>query len=512
MLKMRNTLNTSNLPSAARRPAALLIGLALACGGLAPAAAQSPAVPQTMAAPQTPGYTQAELDRLLAPIALYPDALLSQILMAATYPLDVAEAAAWSRRHAGLRGDDAVRAVQDREWDPSVKSLLAFPNVLERMGDNPSWVRSLGLAFLDQEPLVLETVQQLRQLARAAGSLQSDTRQHVIEDAGWVRIQPVQTGMLYVPYYDPWVVYGAWRWASYPPVVWAPWPGYVVHRARPRVLVWGPAIRISIGFFFGEIDWTRRVVMIAPVLPYYSHRVVGMPGLGRVSVQTLRPGRWEHDAARRSARPGADSAIARSASAERERLARDTRQLQREESEHQQRERSTTAERERRELVERAERERAERSAERGAARERLEQERGERAERERREQALRIERLEREQRELAARAAVQASAPPAPVVMPVQVIAPRGHGPRAPRADPQFTNSTPAPGSASAEHPPTGNPSPARQMQLEQERAARERQTTQPSPAQRLQSREPAHAREPREPREPGRPQRQRD
>ena len=451
-----------------------LLGLALASGGASSAAAQGLAAPQTLGAAQAQGYTQAERDRLLAPIALYPDALLSQILMAATYPLDVAEAAAWSRRHAGLRGDDAVRRVQDLEWDPSVKSLVAFPNILERMGDNPSWVRSLGLAFLDQEPLVLETIQQLRQMARASGSLQSDTRQRVVDEAGWLHIQPVQTGMLYVPYYDPWIVYGTWRWTAYPPVVWAPWPGYVVHRARPRLLVWGPAIRISIGFFFGEIDWPRRVVMIAPALPYYSHRVVGMPGFGRVSVQTLRPGRWEHEPARRGAQPRADPAIARSASTERERLARDTRQLQREETDRQQRERSTAAERERRELIERAERERAERSG----RRERAEQERSERADRERREQA---ERLEREQRELAARAAVQASAPPAPVVAPVHVIGPRSRGPHYPRADPQFTNSAPAPGSASAEHPPTGNPSAARQMQLEQERAARERQSAQP-------------------------------
>lgn len=505
---MQNASKISNTPRISRTPrwsAALLVGLALAGGGLAPAAAQSLALPQTVSAPQAPAYTQAELERLLAPIALYPDALLSQILMAATYPLDVAEAAAWSRRHAGLRGDDAVRSVQDREWDPSVKSLVAFPNILERMGENPSWVRSLGLAFLDQEPLVLETVQQLRQLARAAGSLQSDARQRVVDDAGWLRILPVQTAVLYVPYYDPWVVYGTWRRAAYPPVVWAPWPGYVVHRARPRMLVWGPAIRISIGFFFGEIDWPRRAVMIAPALPYYSHRVVGMSGYGQVSVQTLRPGRWEHAPARRSVPSGADPAIARSAATERERLGRDTRQLQREEVEREQRERRQATERERREIAENAERERAERSA----RRERLDAERSERIERERRVQAERIERLEREQRELAARAAVQASAPPAPNVVPVQVIAPRSRGPQYPRADPQYTNSTPAPGSASAEHPPTGNPSPARQMQLEQERAARERQANQPSPAQRMQSREPSHANEPREPR---RPQRQRD
>ncbi len=264
-----------------------------------------------IAPPPPPAYGQAELDRLLAPIALYPDALLSQILMAATYPLEVAEAANWSRRFPGLSGDAAVRAVQDRDWDPSVKSLVAFPNVLQRMGDNPEWTRSLGSAFLEQEPYVMETIQQLRQRARAAGTLSSDERQRVIEDGGRLRIEPVRTEIVYVPYYDPWLAYGAWRWPSHPPVAWAPWPGYAV--ARPGLFVaWGPAIRLSLGFFFGGFDWQHQHVNVVHVNNYYINRPAVVYKPGRSPVQPMHPGRWRHDAKHRHGLAYADPALVRS--------------------------------------------------------------------------------------------------------------------------------------------------------------------------------------------------------
>src|SRR4051794_36329778 len=110
-------------------------------------------------------YSQPELDALLAPIALYPDSLLSQILVAATYPQDVAEAAAWSRANPRLSGDDAVRAVEDEPWDPSVKALTAFPEILSRMAESPQWTGDMGQAFLEQEPYVMDTVQELRRRA-----------------------------------------------------------------------------------------------------------------------------------------------------------------------------------------------------------------------------------------------------------------------------------------------------------------------------------------------------------
>ena len=282
--------------------------------------AQSGALAQ--AQDQQAAYSQAELDRMLAPVALYPDPLLSQILMAATYPLDVVEAARWSRANPRLKGDDAVRAVQDRDWDPSVKSLAAFPNVLQRMNENLEWTRQLGDAFLAQEPHVMETVQQLRQKARAAGNLQSNERMRVADEGGTIVIEPVSPRVVYVPYYDPWVVYGPWWWPHYAPVFWAPWPGYViVHRHypwRPAPAVvgvaWGPSVGVSVGFFFGGVDWRQRHVRVVQVNNYYVNRTVvvnrgaaaSSPTVQRTS---LAPGRWQHDPARRRGVPYRDPAV-----------------------------------------------------------------------------------------------------------------------------------------------------------------------------------------------------------
>lgn len=235
-------------------------------------------------------YTQAELDQLLAPVALYPDALLSQVLMAATYPLEVVEAARFSRAHPGLRGDEAVRAAQDREWDPSVKSLLAFPHLLQRMDEQLDWTKQLGDAFLAQEGEVMDTVQQLRRKAQAAGHLLADERVRVVDDGRVVVIEYANPSYVYVPYYDPWVVYGAWGWSAYPPVVWAPWPGYVV--VRPGIW-WGTRIGISVGFFFGAVDWPHRHVKVVHVHNYYVR-----PPVARRDVIVRRPieiGRWRHE-------------------------------------------------------------------------------------------------------------------------------------------------------------------------------------------------------------------------
>ncbi len=263
------------------------------------ALAQGAAFAQTQRA-----YSQPELDRMLAPIALYPDPLLSQIMMAATYPLEVFEAARWSRANPHLRGDDAVRAVEDEDWDPSVKSLVAFPQVLQRMDQNRNWTRSLGDAFLAQEPQVMDTVQGLRQKAQAAGTLASDERVRVVQSGPVVMIEPVNPRVIYVPYYDPWLVYGPWWWPAYPPVYWRPWPGYVVHAYRPGVSAgfwWGPAVGVSFGFFFGNVDWHHRHVRVAHVDSYYYRPALVQR---RVDVHhhhhvNVAPGRWQHNPAHR---------------------------------------------------------------------------------------------------------------------------------------------------------------------------------------------------------------------
>lgn len=174
-------------------------------------------------------FNQAELDALVAPVALYPDAVLGQVLVAATYPHQVAEAAAWSRAHPHLAGDDAVRASQPYGWHPAVNSLVAYPDLLARMADSPQWVRDLGEAYALQEPYVLDTVQQLRRRAEASGYLRSDAERHVYREEERIVVQPAHAQVVYIPYYNPLVVFGPWWWASYRPVFWRPWHARPVH-------------------------------------------------------------------------------------------------------------------------------------------------------------------------------------------------------------------------------------------------------------------------------------------
>ena len=214
-----------------------------------------------------PQFSQPELERMLAPIALYPDAVLAQILLAATWPADVIEAARWSREHPGLEGEAAVRAAAGRNWDPSVRALVAFPELLARMAEDPDWTVALGDAFLAQEPHVMDAVQVLRQRARAAGTLASDEHIRVTPSGSSLLIAPAQPQIVYLPYYDPWVAYGLWHWPAYPPVRWAPWPGYRVVRPHPHhaphaALWWGRGIGVSAGFFFGTRNAHQRQVTI----------------------------------------------------------------------------------------------------------------------------------------------------------------------------------------------------------------------------------------------------------
>src|SRR5262249_5505358 len=163
-------------------------------------------------------YNQAELDALLAPIALYPDPLLNNILDAAQYPDDVMAAAEWSRNNPGVQGDAALQAVDGAPWAPSVKSLVAYPDILARLAESPQWLADLGDAYATHGPYIQTTIQQLRARAQSNGYLQSDTNQYVYQQAGQIYVQPVYPTVVYVPYYNPWVVYGTWWWPAYRPV------------------------------------------------------------------------------------------------------------------------------------------------------------------------------------------------------------------------------------------------------------------------------------------------------
>ena len=254
---------------------------------------------------QEPGrrfFTQQQLDQMLAPIALYPDQLLSQILMAATYPADVVEAARWSRDNPGLNGDRAVRAAERIDWDPSVKSLVAFPQVLDLMDQKLTWTEDLGDAFLSQRAQVMDTVQYLRDKAYSAGNLQSNDQFRVAVAGASYVIEPVNPEVVYVPYYNPRIIYGSWWWPAYQPVYWAPWHGYHVRPGYAHGYAWGPAIPVSRGFFFGAPDWHRHSVHIVNVNNYYYrstyvNRQVNITH--NAAFTNGAPHVWQHDVAHR---------------------------------------------------------------------------------------------------------------------------------------------------------------------------------------------------------------------
>ena len=215
---------------------------------------------------------QQSLLQMLAPIALYPDPLLSQVLMAATYPLEIVEAAQWSRANPALVGDVAVTAVAQMDWDPSVKSLVAFPQILTVMEENIGWTHSLGDAFVSAQAHVMEAIQQLRERAYAAGNLALAPHLRVERHGPAIAIEAAQPQTIYVPYYDPFVVYGAWWLPAHPPMRWRPWHGYRVHYGSPRAFAWDRGTVIPAGFFSGGFDWHRRHARIVNAQNYYHHR------------------------------------------------------------------------------------------------------------------------------------------------------------------------------------------------------------------------------------------------
>ena len=262
-------------------------------------------------------FSKEQVDQLTAQIALYPDSLLSQVLMASTYPADVAEAAKWSREHPDAKGDDAVGMVQDRDWDPSVASLVAFPQVIVTMGEKPDWVKDLGDAFLAQPEQVMDSVQRLRASAQKAGNLKSNEQMNVrvetappadpqvtvVQQAApapqVIYIEPAQPQVVYVPSYNPAVVYGAWPYPSYPPVYVPPPPGYwwsaAVGGAVATGIAWGVSYAVR-DALWGGCNWWHRDVNIN--VNRYNNINVNR----RLDINT-RNTNWAHNTDRRRAVP-----------------------------------------------------------------------------------------------------------------------------------------------------------------------------------------------------------------
>jgi hypothetical protein len=208
---------------------------------VAPITAQAPLPTQQAPPPNAgapPSYSGAELDRVVSPIALYPDPLLAQVLAASTFSQDIPDAARWADEHHNLVGAELTGAIaEDRlPWDPSVQALLPFPSVLEMMASSMPWTEELGDAVLAERADVMDAVQRQRKNAERYGYLKSN-RQVTVTDDPYVEIQPVDPGFIYVPYYDPYVVFGP------PP------PGFFVGGA----LGWG--FGVHIGTWFRPWGW-----------------------------------------------------------------------------------------------------------------------------------------------------------------------------------------------------------------------------------------------------------------
>jgi len=218
---------------------------------LAPAGILAQDQPAGPPAPPPPdqALTPDQLNDLVAPIALYPDPLLSQLLVAATYPLEVVQAYQWMQRNPGLTGPALTQAAQQQNWDPSVQALVVFPDVVKRLNDDVTWTTNLGNAFLAQQQDVMDAVQRMRQRAQQAGKLATTPQENVVttSDNGQpaIEIVPANPDVIYVPVYDP-----AWIWG---PPIWYPYPRWYW---PPRSVIYGGVgfgfgIGINVGVFFG---------------------------------------------------------------------------------------------------------------------------------------------------------------------------------------------------------------------------------------------------------------------
>jgi hypothetical protein len=217
-------------------------------------------------------YSKVEITQLLAPIALYPDSLLAQILMASTYPLEVVEAERWLHRHKGIKGDELYSALQEKDWDTSIKSLCNFPDLIFALSEKIEQTRRLGDVFLSQEKDVMDTVQELRRIAYKQGKLKTTREQKVIIEQEFIKIEPSSTRVVYVPVYDPLYVYGQWMYPASPPY-YCYYP--VAYATSVRHVCFQPAISININWVLWTwFDWSSHHICIVSDCPCRHHRPI----------------------------------------------------------------------------------------------------------------------------------------------------------------------------------------------------------------------------------------------
>lgn len=248
--------------SAPRKPSlAPVLAAFLAC---APAGLVLSSAPAHAA---TASWSVDQLAPVVAPVALYPDPLLAQVFTAAQFPEQVAEASRWLRNNPRLQGDAAIRQAARKRWNASIRSLVAFPDVLHSMAGQPAWLRTLGQAYARQPAQVMAAVQRLRKQAYQAGNLKTGKQQRVVVEHQLISIEPVTPTVVYVPAYDPGVVYGHWAYGSAPVVI-APRPR--IGEAITAGLAFGLGVAI-VNSRWGDIDWDHGKTVVNN---YYSDNSV----------------------------------------------------------------------------------------------------------------------------------------------------------------------------------------------------------------------------------------------
>ncbi len=281
--------------------------LLLASGNPSLFAQNAPPVP-----PPGQTLTPDQLDDLVAPIALYPDPLLGQVLVAATYPLEVVQAMQWLERNPGLSGPALTQAAQQQNWDPSIQALVVFPDVLKRLNDDVTWTTDLGNAFLAQQQDVMDAVQRMRQRAQQAGKLAPTPQQNVVTEnqdgQPYIEITPANPEVIYVPCYNPAWIWGPPLWYPYPQWWWPP----------PSVIVGGVGFGfyggIQVGLFFGpgwhgwggwgwHPGWGNHTVIVNNAFIHrYNFNTANIRDVHGTTV-------WTHDVAHRQGVPYASPAL-----------------------------------------------------------------------------------------------------------------------------------------------------------------------------------------------------------
>jgi hypothetical protein len=234
---------------------------------------------------------QAELDQMLAPIALYPDTLLSHILVASTYPLEVIQAARWRAANQDLDEQQALNGVEDKDWDPSVQALVPFNDLLQRFSEDLQWLQALGSAFLFNEEQVLSSIQMLRQKAYAQGNLNDNSYIDVAQEGDEIVIQTVEKEVVYVPYYDTRVVYGNWWWNDHQPHYWH----RPLHYVFSAGFYWSPRFYIRPSFYFGGFHWRNRHLVADYHYRHNAQRYWSNGHTRHQSVRVREYPRWSHN-------------------------------------------------------------------------------------------------------------------------------------------------------------------------------------------------------------------------